>query len=459
MPRRIPSGCVGFRQTEGLTRRAWLQAGSLGLLGLNLPDVLAAEPSARGEPGFGKAKACILMFMWGGPSQLDTWDPKPLAPVEIRGEFQTIRTTTPGLHISEHFPLLAAQAHRYAVIRSMTHDDPAHLSSVHHILTGRLAPRVNSDADGPSRRDWPHVGSVLAKLQPGTSALPPFVTMPWIVSHPAAPGGLAPGQNAGWMGAGKDPFVLTSNPNSPDFSVVGLADSPDDTFATLHRREALLRQLDSQACGMTDLSRLQEKAFALLSSPHAQCAFDIAQESPQVRDRYGRHIHGQCLLLARRLIEAGVRLVCINWHQDNRNFWDTHGDNFRSLKNRLMPPADRGFSALIEDLDERGLLDETLLVWVGEFGRKPQISPKNAGREHWPACYSAVLAGGGILGGAVYGRSDNRAAYPEENPVRPSDLTATIYYALGVAPDQILRDREGRPVRLTEGNAVTALFS
>jgi hypothetical protein len=465
MPSRIvpdlagPAGCAGFRQTEGLTRRAWLQAGSLGLLGLGLPDVLAASSRPDGLAGFGKAKACILLFMWGGPSQLDTWDPKPDAPAEIRGEFRSIAAATPGLHISEHFPLLAAQAHRYAVVRSMTHDDPAHLSSVHHILTGRLAPRVNSDADGPSRRDWPHAGSVLAKLQPSTSALPPFVTMPWIVSHPAAPGGLAPGQNAGWLGAGRDPFVLTSNPNSPGFSVAGLGSSAEESFASLHRREALLRQLDSHACGITDLSRLQEKAFSLLTSPKAQQAFDITQEPPQVRDRYGRHIHGQCLLLARRLIESGVRLVTVNWHQDNHNFWDTHGDNFRSLKRRLMPPADRGFSALIEDLEARGMLDETLLVWVGEFGRRPQISANSAGREHWPACYSAVLSGGGIRGGAIYGRSDKRAAYPEENPVRPSDLTATIYHALGIAPDQVIRDREGRPVRLTEGNAVSALFT
>ncbi len=451
-------GCAGFHGAHQLTRRAWLQAGSLGLLQLGLTDLLAADSTPGGLSGFGKAKACILLFMWGGPSQLDTWDPKPAAPSEIRGEFQTIATTTPGLHICEHFPLLAQQAHRYAVVRSMTHDDPAHLSSVHHVLTGRLAPRVNSDADPPSRRDWPHVGSVLAKFQPSTSALPPFVTMPWIVSHPPAPGGVAPGQNAGWMGASHDPFVLTSDPNSPNFSVGGAGDAAEETFAALHRREALLRQLDRQAGGMTELSQLQEKAIALLTSPNAHRAFDLSQEPPRVRDRYGRHIHGQCLLLARRLIESGVRLVTVNWHQDHRNFWDTHGDNFNGLKRRLMPPADRGFSALIEDLAERGLLDETLLVWVGEFGRRPQITPKNAGREHWPGCYSAVLAGGGIRGGAIYGRSDNRAAYPTENPVRPSDLTATIYHALGVAPDQIIRDREGRPVRLTEGNAVTSLF-
>jgi hypothetical protein len=453
------TGCAGFQPTPQLTRRAWLQAGSLGLLQLGLTDLLATGKSGATVPGFGKAKACILLFMWGGPSQLDTWDPKPGAPSEIRGEFKTIATTTPGLHISEHFPLLAQQAHRYAVVRSMTHDDPAHLSSVHHVLTGRLAPRVNSDADPPSRRDWPHIGSVLAKFQPSSSALPPFVTMPWIVSHPAAPGGVAPGQNAGWMGASRDPFVLTSNPNNPGFSVGGSDSSADETFAELHRRESLLKQMDTQACGVTDLSRLQEKAIALLTSPSAQRAFDIGQEPPRVRDRYGRHIHGQCLLLARRLIESGVRLVTVNWHQDNHNFWDTHGDNFNSLKRRLMPPADRGFSALIEDLAERGLLDETLLVWVGEFGRRPQITVKNAGREHWPGCYSAVLAGGGIRGGSIYGHSDNRAAYPEENPVRPSDLTATMYHALGVAPDQFIRDREGRPARLTEGNAVMNLFA
>lgn len=452
-------GCADFGRTAHLTRRAWLQAGSLGLVSLGLPEFLQGSSGGNGVPGFGKAKACILCFMWGGPSQLDTWDPKPDAPAEIRGEFQTIPTRTPGLRICEHFPLLAGQSHRYAVVRSLTHDDPAHLSSVHHILTGRHALKVNSDAEPPSRRDMPHIGSVLARLQRRESALPPFVSMPWLVSHPAAPGGMAPGQNAGWLGAAYDPFVVVGNPATPGFSVAGLNSSADATFADIRAREELWRQLDVQAGWPESLTPLQQKAIDLLRAPAARRAFRIDEEPPQVRDRYGRHIHGQCLLLARRLIEAGVGLVTVNWHQDGRNFWDTHQQNFRNLKDRLMPPADQGFSALIEDLAERGMLDETLLVWVGEFGRQPQISRANAGREHWPRCYSGVLAGGGIGGGRVFGKSDRHARYPAENPVTPADLTATMYHALGINHDRTIADREGRPVRLTEGAPITSLFT
>ncbi len=204
---------------------------------------------------------------------------------------------------------------------------------------------------------------------------------------------------------------------------------------------------------------LQQRAFGLLRSGGAHGAFDLHREPGPIRERYGRNTHGQCLLLARRLVEAGVRLVCVNWHQDGRFFWDTHEQNFSGLKNRLMPPADRGFSALLEDLSQRGLLDETLLVWVGEFGRAPRINQAKAGREHWPRCYSAVLAGGGIGGGQVYGCSDKLAAFPAEDPVAPGDLIATIYHALGVSPEVPVPDREGRPVALTEGTPLRSLFS
>jgi Protein of unknown function (DUF1501) len=439
-----------------------LHAGGLGFLGLTLPDLLAANAvrAAAGVGGaFGKAKACILLFMWGGPSQLDTWDPKPDAPVEVRGEFKPIATRTPGIRISEHFPRLAQLSNRYAVIRSMTHDDPAHLSSVHHILTGRHAPRVKSDADPPSRRDWPHIGSVLAWLRPAATCLPPFITMPWIVSHPAAPGGIAPGQNAGWLGPGYDPFVLTGDPNAPTYTVAGLAGPGQASVTDLEARKGLLARLDAQAALGPALSTFQQRALDLLCSPRARRAFDLNQEPDRIRSRYGRHIHGQCLLLARRLVEAGVQLVCVNWHQDHHFFWDTHGNNFASLKHRLMPPADQGFSALLEDLEQRGLLAETLVAWVGEFGRSPIISRQSAGREHHPWCYSAVLAGGGIQGGRLYGRSDRLAAHPAENPVSPADFAATLYHALGVAPDRVVKDHEGRPMPLTEGVPIEKLFT
>jgi hypothetical protein len=225
--------------------------------------------------------------------------------------------------------------------------------------------------------------------------------------------------------------------------------------ARLQERRALLEQLEP-AGGPANVWR--ERAFDLLCSPAAQRAFDLTAEPAAVRDRYGRHIHGQAVLMARRLVEAGVRLVCVNWHNDGQNFWDTHSNNFTGLRGRLMPPSDQAFAALLEDLHQRGMLDETLVVWVGEFGRAPRITANNAGREHWPFCYSGVLAGGGIRGGLVYGSSDRQGAYPAENPLPPHDLTASIYHALGIAPEVTLTDRLGRPQHLTEGQVVQALF-
>jgi hypothetical protein len=456
-----PLATLGFADPGGGTRREFLRVGALGLCGLGLPDLLASA-DARGTGGapasFGRARACILMFMWGGPSQLDTWDPKPDAPAEVRGEFGPIATRVPGVRVSEHFPRLAGLADRYAIIRSMTHGDRAHLSSVHHVLTGRHAPRANSDADPPSRKDSPHLGSALAYLRPAGAAVPPFVTMPWIVSHPAAPGGTAPGQNAGWLGPSYDPFVIAADPDAATFQLPGLSPPADVPPARLEGRKALLARLNDLKDSAASCSGLQQRAFDLLGSPRLRRAFALDQEPAAVRDRYGRHVHGRCLLVARRLVEAGARLVQVNWHQDHQNFWDTHGDNFNRLKKQLMPPADQGFSALLEDLDQRGLLDETLLVWVGEFGRSPKVTRENAGREHHPGCYPAVLAGGGVRGGQVYGSSDRLGAYPADKPVSPADLTATVYHALGVAPDLTLQDREGRPVGLTEGSAVTSLF-
>lgn len=454
--RTASTGCFGFESSLSLHRRELLRLGALGLGNLGLGDLLAsAATTSRRAP----ARACILMFMWGGPSQLDTWDMKPNAPDDIRGEFKPIATSVPGLQISEHLPRLARLAHHYTIVRSMTHDDPAHLSSVHHLMTGRYAPRPKSDAVGASRKDMPHIGSVLARLKPTGSALPAFVQMPWLVSHPAAPGGQAPGQNAGWLGTSFDPFVIPGDPNAPGFAIPGMDPGPELSVHRLEDRAHLLAQMRRQETGLADATTWQQQAFDLLRSAVGRRAFELSLEPDRVRDRYGRNIHGQSLLLARRLLEAGVRLICVNWHQDQQNFWDTHGNNFNSLKTRLMPPADQGFSALLEDLHNRGQLDETLLVWVGEFGRTPRINKANAGREHWPQCYSAVLAGGGIARGQVYGQSDRIAAYPTDKPVSPADLTATIYHALGIDPEMMLRDREGRPIRLTEGDPLRGLFA
>jgi hypothetical protein len=439
----------------------------LGLAGLTLPELLrsyaqARPPEAPAAAGFGRAKACILIFMWGGPSHIDTWDPKPDAPDDIRGEFQPIATSVPGVAVSEHFPLLARQAHRLAIVRSMSHDDPAHLSTAHRVLTGHLAPRPKSDAIGPSPNDWPHLGAIVAKIKPTAGAVPPAVTMPWTVAHPAAPGGQAPGQHGGWLGKAYDPFRVEGDPNAARFEVGGLGPPPGVDEVRLTARRSLLGGLaatfDLPGGGPRAWDAYQTRALEAVCSAEARGAFRIDREDPRTRDRYGRHIHGQCLLLARRLVEAGVRLVTVNWHNDGRNFWDTHTDNFRHLKDRLMPPADRGFAALLDDLEARGLLDETLIVWAGEFGRTPRINRANSGREHWPRCYSAVLAGAGIRGGTVYGASDRWGAYPARDPVSPEDLAATMLHALGIPPETELMDAVGRPLRINEGQALVPLF-
>ena len=454
-------GCDGFRRV-GSTRREALKAGALSLPGLMLPGLFAGNAAANPptSAGFGRAKSCILIFQWGGPSHIDTWDPKPEAPDAIRGEFKPIATRTPGLFISEHFPMLAAQTHRLAVIRSMGHDDPAHLSTAHRVVTGHLAPRPNSDAVGPSPTDWPHLGSIVAKVRPRGGALPDAVTMPWTVSHPAAPGGKAPGQHGGWLGKGFDPFKVEGDPNDPAFSIAGLGLPTGVTPARMLGRRGLLGQVHADGGpGAPSWGPMQAKAMDALESADARGAFQIGREDPRLRDRYGRHIHGQCLLMARRLVEAGVRLVTVNWHDDGQNFWDTHGDNFNRLKNHLMPPADRGFSALLDDLAARGLLDETLVVWVGEFGRNPKITAGNAGREHWPRCYSAALAGGGVRGGVVHGASDRWGAYPTRDPVGPDDIGATILHALGIDPATEVPDPVGRPMRINAGNPLSTLFA
>jgi Protein of unknown function (DUF1501) len=454
--------CSGFLRQQP-SRREALRAGALTLSGLGLPGLfrsraLAASTLVAASSGFGRAKSCILIFQWGGPSQLDTWDPKPHAPAEIRGEFSQIATKTPGVFISEHFPLLAQQTHRLAIIRSMTHDDPAHLSTAHRLLTGHLAPTPNSDAAPPSNGDSPHLGAIVAKVRPSRGVMPSSVTLPWTVAHPAAPGGRAPGQNAGWLGKTYDPFRVEGDPNSPRFRVGGL-DLPEGVSPERIQDRRALLAASSSAASDTTWETLQSRALDTLTTAEARGAFRIDREDPRLRDRYGRHIHGQCLLMARRLVEAGVGLVTANWHDDGQNFWDTHGNNFNRLKNDLMPPADRAFATLLDDLDARGLLDETLVVWAGEFGRAPRITAANAGREHWPRCYSVALAGGGIAGGQVYGASDRWAAYPSKDAVSPEDLGATILHALGIDPSTEVRDAVGRPLQINTGSPLIPLFA
>ncbi len=466
--------CREFDHLARVDRRSVLTAGFGSLLGWGLARNFvsrslaangnAAVQATASASGFGRAKRCIFLFMWGGPSQLDTFDLKPDAPDNVRGPFKPVATKVPGLQICEHFRHMPELMDRVAVIRSLGHDDPAHLSSGHATVTGHLAPVVNSDKDPPSGKDSPHIGSLVGKLFPAPSTLPSFVMLPWKAYHPSAPGGQAPGQHGGWLGSAYDPLLIGGDPNAANWQVPALELRDGITAEHLADRYTLLKQLDAQRAAIDSAAAAarmtvdQAKAAGLLSSTAVRKAFDLSEESDATRERYGRNIHGQCVLLARRLIEQGVPVVNVNWHNDGQNFWDTHGNNFNRLKNDLIPPADRALAALLADLSERGMLDDTIVAWVGEFGRKPQISNGN-GREHWPYCYSGLLAGGGIAGGAVYGKSDALANYPAANPVSPQDYAATILHALGVDRDASLHGPDGRLHRVYGGKPIEALFA
>ncbi len=459
-------GCHEFQNALAINRRQILKAGALGALGLGLGDLQAHLAAAEQNLSLPKkrAKACIFLFMWGGPSQLDTFDLKPDAPAEVRGEFKPISTKVAGTQICEHFSRLAQWTDKLAIVRSLTHDDPAHLSSGHATLTGQLAPVVKSDADPPSSKDSPHIGSLISKIRPNGRGLPSFVAMPWKALHPAAPGGEAPGQHGGWLGSAYDGMLLGGNLNDPKWQPQGLGLPADMELSRLQSRVELLKMMDAQRKGIHEslaasaFESHQARALEMIGSPEVRRAFDLSQESPETRERYGRNIHGQCVLMARRLVEHGVPLVSVNWHNDGKNFWDTHGNNFNRLKDDLIPPADMALTALLQDLEERGMLDDTLVAWVGEFGRKPQISQKNAGREHWPFCYNGLLAGGGIKPGIVYGSSDKHGAYPETDPVTPQDFATTILHAMGIPTTESLLDRENRPHQICSGRVLQDLL-
>jgi hypothetical protein len=414
--------------------------------------------------------------MWGGPAQQDTWDLKPGAPLEVRGEFRPIPTRVPGIQICEHFPLLARQAHRLAIVRSMHHGDVNHTTATHALLTGQPIPADSSRLED----DWPHYGAVLAHLDRGRnrSILPPFVQM-----RPTIEGG-APrfveqshGQGAGWLGPALNPLTLDDDPSRPAYRA-GVFGLPEEVDARRLQERARQRAVIDQQVrdwgerpGPRTLDVHYQRAYDLLSHPGAARAFDLAREDPRLRARYGMHPHGQAVLLARRLVEVGVPLVTVFWQNDGLTnvsvYWDTHNRNFEDLKTRLMPAADQAFSALLDDLDARGLLDETLVVWTGEFGRTPRVGQGvvggagagRDGRDHWPHCFTSVLAGAGVRGGAVYGSSDRWAAYPATDPVTPADLAATIYVLLGIDPAVELKSPLGRPLRLCTGEPVRDILA
>ena len=458
-------------QPAPFTRRDLLRAGTLGLAGLTLPQLLASRSFADTERSFGRAKSCILLFMWGGPAHQDTWDLKPEAPVEVRGEFQPISTRVPGLQICEHFPLLAQRTDKLALVRSMTHNNADHTTSTHFLLTGEPPPTTTE-----IRSQWPHIGSVLAKLGRSARSLPPFVSMrPKLENDVPRFVEQSQGQFAGWLGSAYDPLTIDHDPSRADYRVGELTLRPELSVQRLADRRELLGQLNRIAAAQSDPAQAHgvhvDRAFQLLTSAAEQRgAFDLDQEPAEIRERYGLNPHGQSVLQARRLVERGVPLVTVFWPNDGiKNvsvYWDTHSRNFIDLKQRLMPVADQAFSALLDDLQARGLLDETLVIWTGEFGRTPRVGQVNSdagagrdGRDHWPGCFTSVLAGGGVQGGAVYGRSDRHAAFPALDPVLPHDLIATVYHLLGVQESQMVHDSAGRPHLVRRGRVIRDILA
>jgi hypothetical protein len=411
------------RLCEGTTRREWLRAGALPLTGLTLPGLLrgrALAAAGSGPASRPRARSCIVLFLFGGPAHQDIWDLKPNAPSDYRGEFQPIATTVPGMLIGEHVPRLAEQARRLALVRSVTHPDNTHTVAMHYMLTGvRHARPQTNPLNQPT--DFPCFGAALQHLRPSANALPAAVSLNAPANQVSANNHIFPGFFAGFLGSSHDPMFVSDDPCGPTFQPFPAAQG--EAAARLMGRQTFRNAVEAQyrrwegLAATRPFDAFHEKAFRLISSSEARRAFDLSTESDRCRARYGNTAFGQGCLLARRLVEAGVSLVTVNWAR-NDAYWDTHADNFKKLKTELLPPFDLGFSALIEDLAQRGLLDETLVVCLAEFGRTPKISA-NAGREHWAACQTAVFAGGGVRGGQVVGASDKNAAYPALRPVGP----------------------------------------
>ena len=468
----------GGRLCDGVTRREWLRVGGLGVVGLSLTELLARRSAAE-EPQqvnrlaaglsgamFGRAKNVIFLWLQGGPPQHETFDPKPDAPLEIRGPFKPIQTNVPGMQFCELLPRTAQRADKLAVIRSLSTDDNNHDVSGYWVLTGY--PYGPGSARQIKPTDWPYLGSVIKLLKPSERL--PALTSVWLPDRMRLNDNVTPaGQTGGFLGSFWDPERFIGDPADDAYRIDGLSLPVDLPPERMQDRAALLKRLNdylplaeraSAASGWSELSKF---ALDLVTSGQAREAFDLSRESAKLRDRYGRHTWGQSCLLARRLIEAGVRLVHVNWPREpgdsavDNPMWDTHAQNADRLQDVLCPLFDVTFAALLDDLADRGLLAETLVVAIGEFGRTPKINSL-AGRDHWGAVFSCALAGAGIAGGQVFGASDRNGAYPASDPIRPHDLTATIYHLLGIPHHGAFRDRANRPQLLTKGEPLHRLL-
>lgn len=441
-------------------RRHLLQLGQSGLLGLGLGSFINST-SARAGVGNNeirsRAKSLIIVFCTGAISHHDTFDMKPDAPLEIRGEFNPIQTPIPGTVICEHLPKLASRAHKYALIRSLSHKDNNHLMSTHHVLTGHLQPGAFFDKVA-SRDDWPCYSAGCEYLRPRTDGIPSGVNLPtFLMSSPLT----WPGQHAGFLGPMYDPWQIVGDPSSAEFRVDALTLAQEIDAVRLEQRRSLLSRLDQTAAVSRDaaanrMNEDQKLAFSMLSSGKLSQAFEMHREPSSVRDAYGRHPFGQSLLLARRLVEAGVPIVQANMGPVQN--WDSHQAIFSTLKGRLLSPLDQAVAALLDDLESSGRLADTMVILLGEFGRTPKIN-KEGGRDHWGPCFTGLFAGAGVQGGKVIGRTDDIAAYPDSAAYSPDDIGATVYQALGLEPHSIVHDRIGRPVHLNEGKVIEALYN
>jgi len=446
---------------HGHTRRSFLQAGSAGLAGLTLTNLVRSEAAGAVDPTKAGIRNCITLFLVGSPGHVDTWDMKPDAPAEVRGKFKPIATNVPGIDICEHFPLMARQMEKIALIRSMHHTTGAtHENGQRWIMTGH---EFNADSVKP------HSGSVISRVFGPRSELPANIILPRKIGNTGA--GPLHGQSAGFVGSAHEPFFLGADPADPSFRVADLEPPKGFADGRISSRRGLLQQIDQlQARVETDTTQLYDSAYArafeLLTSPKSREAFDVAQEPDDVRDRYGRNTFGQSCLLARRLIERGGRYVTVN-HFDtvfNLTCWDMHADGgslnntYLDYERHLCPQFDWAYSALLEDLEQRGLLQDTVVTVLSSMGRTPRLNPRG-GRDHWPQAWSVFLAGGSIKGGQVIGATDKIGAAPADNPVQPPQILASIYHAMGIDLDTtMMPGPNGRPIRLIEAEPLPWLF-
>jgi hypothetical protein len=458
--------CNSFH-SAAMSRRQLLKVGGLGLLGLNMPGLLRAAAAKKGPKP--KVKSVIFLFQFGGPSHIDMFDRKPNAPEAYRGPLKGIPTSVPGLEVCEGLERTAKIMDKVTLIRSMTHTMKNHNSATYYALTGHAPP-----SDDIRLRDslelYPAYGSVVDKLAPLRSDMPTFVSYP----HVLADGSITPGQHASFLGKGHDPLFFTQDPNDPNFSLPELSLPADLSLERLQSRRELQKLIDQQSrlldysAAAKGLDAYYEKALTMLNSPRLRKAFDLASEPGKVREAYGRTTYGQGCLLARRLVEAGTKFVTVYFSNNiggqstESGGWDTHGFNntrmYPIIQKYHLPITDQTLPTFLNDMDERGLLEDTLVVWMGEFGRTPKIND-NASRDHWPQCYTVLLAGAGVKRGFIYGASDKTGSLPAENPVRPDDLAATIYYLLGIDPHTEVMGVGDRPLVIADGKPVMGVIA